>query len=89
VTIVNKEHFTSLYSPARAKALTKKNILAGWAKSRLFLFNLDRVLRHITKLLVLSLDRTVCKDLEQCLEDKLVQTLVTPVSTEGLALLLN
>jgi hypothetical protein len=30
VTIVNKEHFTSLYSPARAKALTKKNTLAGW-----------------------------------------------------------
>jgi hypothetical protein len=89
VTIVNKEHFTSLYSPARAKALTKKNILAGWAKSGLFPFNPDRVLRDITKPLVLSSDRTVCKDLEQCLEDELVQTPVTPVSTEGLASLLD
>ena len=30
VNTVGKQHFTYLYSPAREKALTKKNILAGW-----------------------------------------------------------
>jgi DDE superfamily endonuclease len=49
VTVVNKEHFTSLYCPARERAITKKNILAGWAKTGLFPFNPDRVLRDITK----------------------------------------
>lgn len=34
--IVGKEHFTSLYSPARERAFTKKNILAGWAKLAYF-----------------------------------------------------
>ena len=29
VTVVNKEHSTTLYSPAREQAMTKKNILAG------------------------------------------------------------
>ena len=47
--MVNKEHFTTLYSPARERAITKKNILAGWAKTGLFPFNPDRVLRDITK----------------------------------------
>ena len=30
VNIIGKQHFTYLYSPARERALTKKNILAGW-----------------------------------------------------------
>ena len=30
VNTIGKQHFTYLYSPARQKALTKKNILAGW-----------------------------------------------------------
>jgi len=38
-----------MYSPARERAITKKNILAGWAKAGLFPFNPDRVLRDITK----------------------------------------
>lgn len=33
ITVVNKEHFTTLYHPARERAMTKKNILAGWAKT--------------------------------------------------------
>jgi hypothetical protein len=72
VTVVNKEHLTSLYSPARAKGLTKKNILAGWAESGLFLFNPDRVLIEIRKPLVLSSDCIACEDVEQCPEDELV-----------------
>jgi len=45
---VGKEHFTSLYAPARQKAITK-NVLAGWAATGLFPFNPERVLRHTPK----------------------------------------
>jgi hypothetical protein len=47
--IVGKEHFTSLYSPAREKALTPRNIKSGWGKSGLYPFNPDRVLKDIQK----------------------------------------
>ncbi|KAF2184521.1 DDE-domain-containing protein, partial [Zopfia rhizophila CBS 207.26] len=46
---VGKEHFTSLYSPARAKALTPKNIKSGWIKAGLYPFNPDRVPRDMPK----------------------------------------
>jgi hypothetical protein len=46
---VNKEHFTSLYSPARDQALTSRNIKAGWMKAGLFPFNPDRVLKDIQR----------------------------------------
>ena len=29
--IISKEHFTSLYKPTRERAITKRNIMAGWA----------------------------------------------------------
>jgi len=46
---VGKEHFTSLYKPVRERALTKRNITAGWAASGLFPFNPERVLRDTRK----------------------------------------
>jgi hypothetical protein len=46
---VSKEHFTYLYSPARDRALTKRNIRARWAATGLFPFNPERVLRDIPK----------------------------------------
>jgi hypothetical protein len=46
---VGKQHFTSLYSHAREKAFTKRNIMAGWAACGLFPFNPDRVLRVTPK----------------------------------------
>jgi hypothetical protein len=49
VNTISKEHFTSLYSPAREKAFTSKNIIASFAASGLFPFNLDRVLRSMPK----------------------------------------
>lgn len=49
VSTIGKEHFTSLYSPARERAFTKRNILAGWSKSGLFPFNPDRVLNDLPK----------------------------------------
>lgn len=33
VNVIGKQHFTFLYSSARMKAFTKKNILAGWVKA--------------------------------------------------------
>jgi DDE superfamily endonuclease len=49
VDTVGKQLFTSLYSPAREKSLTRRNILAGWSKAGLQPFNPDRVLRDIQK----------------------------------------
>jgi hypothetical protein len=49
VNTIGKEHFTSLYSPARERAFTPKNIKAGFAASGLFPFNPERVLRTVPK----------------------------------------
>lgn len=49
VNTISKEHFTSLYRPARKKAFTLKNIIASFATSGLFPFNLNRVLRSMPK----------------------------------------
>lgn len=46
---VSKEHFTRLYSKARDKALSARNIHAGWSKAGLFPFHPDRVLRSMTQ----------------------------------------
>ena len=83
---VGKEHFTSLYKPARDRALTKRNIVAGWAATGLFLFNLERVLRGIQKP---PAELTVLKanDVDPHLQDEVPQTPTTPtllVTTEAL-----
>ena len=87
---VGKEHFTSLYSLAREKAFTKKNILAGWAACGLFPFNPDRVLRKtpkpLTQSTVLEVDE---QKVSSCRRDELPPTPVTPVSAEGLLSLHN
>jgi len=87
---VGKEHFTSLYSPAREKAFTKRNITAAWAASGLFPFNPDRVLRATPKPPTQS---TVpgADDLKvgSCQQDEVLQTPVTPVSAEALTSLHN
>jgi hypothetical protein len=49
VNAVGKQHFTFLYSAARIKAFTKKNILAGWSKGGLYPFNPQRVLKDLVK----------------------------------------
>lgn len=81
---IGKQHFTSLFSPARERALTPKNIKAGFAASGLFPFNPDRVLRHMPKP---PADITVPKANEvkvgSCPQDVVLQTPVTPVSAEG------
>lgn len=49
VNAIGKQHFTFLYSAARTKAFTKKNILAGWSKGGLYPFNPQRVLKDLVK----------------------------------------
>jgi hypothetical protein len=46
---IGKQHFTLLYSRARAVAITPRNIKSSWSKSGLFPFNPDRVLGEIQK----------------------------------------
>ena len=85
VGTIGKEHFTSLYSPARKRALTEKNIRAGWAKSGLFPFNPDRVLRDTPKpVAALTVPKACEVDVGPCPQGEVVQTPVTPVTTEAL-----
>src|SRR6266480_866096 len=49
VGTIGKQHFTYLYSPARERALTKRNILAGWKASGLYPSNPDKVIKDIPK----------------------------------------
>jgi hypothetical protein len=87
VTNVNKEHSTAIYSRAREVGITKKNILAGWAKTGLFLFNPSRVLRDIVKpdaLLTIQLPSEV-----ESTQNGVIKTPVTPMSSEAVTQLLS
>jgi hypothetical protein len=90
INTIDKEHFTSLYSPARERAFTPKNIKAGFAASGLFPFNPDRVLRSIT---VPSAEPVIPRTDEvkvgSCQQDIEPQTPVTPVSAEAFISLQN
>lgn len=86
---VGKEHFNSLYMRARERALTKRNITAGWAASGLFPVNPDRVLRDTPKPLP---ELTVLNEVASCPQDEVLQKPVTPVTlvtTEALTSLYN
>jgi hypothetical protein len=81
VNTIGKEHFTSLYSPAREKAFTSKNTIAGFAASGLFPFNPDRVLRSMPKPLAdLTIPKADEVNAEACRQNEVPQTPVTPVS---------
>jgi hypothetical protein len=86
----NWAHFTSLYSPARERAFTKRNITAAWAASGLFPFNPDRVLRDTPKpsaqLIAPKANEIKVGSRTQ---DDMLQTPVTPVSVEALTSLHN
>ena len=85
---IGKQHFTSLFSPARARAFTPKNIKAGFAASGLFSFNLDRVLRYMLKPPTdLTIPQANKVEVGSCPQDIVLQTPVTPVSAEGFMLL--
>jgi hypothetical protein len=85
---VGKEHFTSLYSPARNKALTKGSITAAWAASVLYPLNPDRVLKSMHKP---SAGLTILPQASVGSHEpnEVLKTPVTPVTTEALASLQN
>jgi len=79
--------FTYLYSPARDRALTSRNIQAGWVKAGLFPFNPDKVLSDIPKPFAeVTASRTNEVKVVSCTQDQVPQT---PVSAEALTSLLN
>lgn len=87
---IGKQHFTSLFSPAREKAFTLKNIKAGFAASGLFPFNPDRVLRSMPKPPAnLNVPKANKVKVGSCPQDVVLQTPVTLVSVEGFMSLQN
>ncbi|KAF2647103.1 DDE-domain-containing protein [Lophiostoma macrostomum CBS 122681] len=90
VNTIGKQHFTYLYGPARELALTKRDILAGWRGSGLFLFNPDRVLANIpkppTQQTILKASKVIAGTCQHYTE---LPTPVTPVSGEALTSLLD
>ncbi|KAF4634577.1 hypothetical protein G7Y89_g3524 [Cudoniella acicularis] len=82
---IGKEHFTSVYSPTRERAFTKRNITSVWAACGLFLFNPDRVLRKTPKPPPLSTVSMV-DDIEVgvCQQDEVPQTPMTPITAEAI-----
>ena len=71
-----------LYSPARDKVLTSRNIKAGWIKAGLVPFNPDRVLRDIQKPLAeLTVPKADEVEVGSCPQDEVLQT---PVTVEAL-----
>lgn len=83
VDTIGKEHFTYLYKPARDRAITKRNILAGWAAAGLFPFNPERVLRNMPKPPAEPGNSGVDVAATSCPND-VPLTPVTPVTVEGL-----
>ena len=86
INAIGKEHFTYLYAPARDRALTKRNIVAGWAATGLFPFSPKRVLRNTPKppvdLVVPTANDVVGTSSQHDLPLTPV-TPVTPVTAEG------
>ena len=76
---IGKEHFTSLYKPARKRTITKRNIMAGWAATGLFPFNPERVLRHTPKPPA-ELTVPSANEVMSCPQDQVPQTPITPVT---------
>ena len=90
VNTIGKEHFTSLYSLARKRAFTLKNIKAGFAASGLFPLNLDRVLRSMpAPVAEPAVPRVDEVRVGPCRQEIEPQTPVTPVLAESFMALQN
>ena len=88
VGTIIKEHFTYLYSSAKTKAFTPRNIRAGWSKAGLYPFNPDKVLSEVPKPLHQLTDPEVnVMEVGSCTHDEVSQTPVTPVSAKALTFL--
>ena len=77
---LDKKHFTSLYKPARKRALNKKNILTGWIVIDLFPFDSKRVLRYTPKF---SIEISVSKanEMMSFSQGQILQSPITSVTS--------
>jgi len=90
VGTIGKEHFTYLYSPARTKAFTPRNIRAGWSKAGLYPFNPDKVLSEVPKpLRELTAPESNVTEAPSNTLNEVPITPVTPVSAEAFTSLSN
>jgi hypothetical protein len=83
VDTISKEHLTYLYKLAREKAITRRNILAGWDAAGLFPFNPERVLCDMPKPPA-EHDRTRADVAATATSSDVPLTPVTPMTAEGL-----
>ena len=79
---VGNEHFTLLYSRAREKAFTTRNIRSAWSKAGLFPFNPDKVLRDLQRPPPQQDQPQVVVQLPL---RSPIELLTTPVTSDGLA----
>jgi hypothetical protein len=90
VNTIGKQHFTSIYSPARERAFTPKNIKASFAANGLFPLNPNRVLKDIPKPIAeLYIQKINDKQSRAYPHDEVLQMPVTPMSEEALVSLQN
>lgn len=92
VNAIGKEHFTSLYSRARSKAFTQRNIRSGFSACGLFPFNPNRVLQSMPKpppeqTPVDTNEIEAVTNPQDAVQSPI--TPVTPVTTQGIASLQN
>jgi hypothetical protein len=89
--MIGKEHFSSLYSHARNKAFTQRNIRSGFSACGLYPFNPDRVLRSMPKpppeLKLLDTNKAEVVNPQDIVQSPL--TPVTPVTTQAIVSLQN
>jgi len=79
VNTIGKEHFTSLYSSARIKAFTPRNIKAGFAACGLVPFNPGKVLRSMPMPPV-ALTIATSDPVPSCPQEPALYTPVTPLT---------
>jgi hypothetical protein len=85
VGTIGKQHFTYLYRPARDRAMSEKNVLAGWRASGLYPFNPDKVLTQIPKPVAEQAVPVVkTSEIDPCIQDERVQTPTSPTSLTAL-----
>jgi hypothetical protein len=90
VNTIDKKHFISLYSFTREIALTSKNIKIDFVANKLMSFNLNKVLRDISKsfakLIISKVDKM---KIEPYSQNEILQTFVTLVLAKTLISLQN
>jgi len=90
VNIIDKKHFISLYNLARKTTFTSKNIMIDFVANKLMLFNLNKVLKDISKSFAkLIISKANKMKIESRSQDEILQTLITLMLTKTLILLQN